>query len=753
MQKTKKRQDVFGTSQKRVGILFLSILLIFAYLLSTILRMQFCSYDTYQNKVFEQITTSSKLRAKRGQILDASGNVLAESITVWRVFVSPVDIKEAKKNTGIDYADTIASLLSPVLSMEYTTIYQKASNSSVIDETLKKNVDEETYERVVEIVQAHDLGDMVHTEAYDTRYYPGGDFLCHVLGFTGTDGQGLFGLEYQYDSLLTGTDGYYLYAKDANGNEMPNQYAGFIEAKNGASLITTIDSYLQQQLEYQLDDILATYEVQNRVTGVVMNVKTGAILAMATTNGFDCNSPYQLDSLYMNKLENAGLSEGSAEYKALKNELLYTMWSNKAISELYEPGSTFKIFTASVGVETGATTMEERYSCTGSLKIGGYNISCHKRGGHGSQFTFAFGLQNSCNPTMMTVAAEIGAERFYEYFKKFGYLEKTGIDLPSEATTIFHKPEQLGTTELATASFGQRFKVTILNQITAIACVANGGYLVTPYLVDSIVNADGSVAYVHTPAIKRQVISASTASQIADCLEKGVSGDGGAKNAYVAGYQVAAKTGTSQKFDILDENGNSYLRVGSCVAFAPSDNAEIAVIIVVDEPQHEKYGSIVAAPYISSFLEKALPYLECKGIYDEKCATYTTEDLVGQKTEMATAHLKEQGISYTVIGKGDTILSQVPSQGSVFQKNLGTVLLYTIDEETAVTSIPNVLGMDAQSATQAMLDAGLNIAIAGAKNYYIGKEVYVTAQSGQPGLIVQKGTVILLTFRHNDSPD
>ena len=338
-----------------------------------------------------------------------------------------------------------------------------------------------------------------------------------------------------------------------------------------------------------------------------MNVKTGAILAMATSSPFDCNAPFALDDLSLAKLDGTGLAKDSEEYAKLKSELLYTMWRNKATSELYEPGSTFKIITAATALDLGVVTPTDTFDCTGALQIGGYSISCHKRGGHGHGFSFAYGLQQSCNPTLMQVGARIGAERFYDYFVKFGYLEKTGIDLPSEVTGLFHKKEAIGTTELATASFGQRFKVSIIGQLTAIAAVANGGELVTPYLVERILDPEGNVVFTHETEVRRQVVSREAAGTVSAILEEGVSGTGGARNAYVKGYKVAAKTGTSQKFDVLDANGNSFLRVGSCVAFAPSDEPEIAAIIVVDEPQTAKYGAIVAAPYISSLLTSVLP--------------------------------------------------------------------------------------------------------------------------------------------------
>lgn len=748
------RYDALGTTRKRVFILITSFFLLMGFLAARILVMQVFSYDKYQQKVLNQVTTTSHLRARRGTIYDGSGNVLAESKTEWRVFLSPVDIRDCSKKAGRDYAGEISRDLSDLLGIPYEKIYAKASNSRVLDETILKKADEETYQKIITLIKEKEYGDMVHTETYYSRSYPSSDLFCHVLGFTGSDSQGLFGLEYQYDDVLAGTDGHYLYAKAANGNELPNQYIGYVPSVDGDSIITTLDTYLQEQLLYQLNETKATYDAQNRVTGVVMNVQTGAILAMATTDGFDCNSPYELSELYRRKLEASGYAAGSEEYKKLKTEYLYTMWSNKPVTELYEPGSTFKIITACAGIETGATTMQDRYSCSGSLAIGGYNISCHKRGGHGSGFTFAYGLQNSCNPTMMKVAEKIGADRFYDYVKKFGYLEKTGIDLPSEASSIFHDRKALGVTELATASFGQRFKISIIQQITAVACAANGGKLVTPYLVDRVVDPNGQIVFQHETQVRRQVISEETSRLVAECLEGGVSGDGGAKNAYVPGYKVAAKTGTSQKFDILDENGNSYLRVGSCVAFAPSDRPEIAVIIVVDEPQNGKYGSMVAAPYISGFLSKALPYLEHEAKYTEEDRTALVGSYAGMRVADAKKGITADGLTVRIVGDGDTVVAQSPAPNTTLLCSLGSVILYTTDgAEDAFVSVPGLVGMTAEDANRALIAAGLNVAYDGISNYYIGKESVVTSQSAERGLKVRKGTVIHLRFLYTDDKD
>ena len=740
------------TVRKRSAALLSAFLVFVLYLSYSIFSMQVLGYDKYQQKVLDQITTSSVMKAKRGYIYDRSMNVIATTKTVWRVFLSPVDIKEASDDNKTDFAALIADGLSSILSLSRDSIYQKAKQSKTIDVTLKKSVDETIYRKVTGFILENHLENMVHTEASYTRYYPMNDFAAQMIGFTGADNQGLFGLEYYYDSILSGSDGYYVYAKDAQGNEMPNGYINYVEPEDGNSLVTTIDRFMQEQLEYTIKEIEETFLVQNRVSGIVMNVKTGAILAMATTSAYDLNSPYELDALYQGKLDASGLKEGTEQYRAYKNELLYTMWQNKPVSDTYEPGSTFKIVTVAAGLETGAVSQSNHYNCTGSFPIGGYNISCHKRGGHGN-LSLSGALQQSCNPAMIQISASTGVEDFYQYVKAFGYLEKTGVDLPSEGTSIFHQKEAIGTTELATASFGQRFKVTPLQQITAIAAVANGGYLVTPYVVEHILDSQGNITYTHTTTVKRQVISSETASVVASMLEEGVSGDGGAKNAAVEGYKIAAKTGTSEKFDILDENGNSFLRIGSCIAFAPSDNAEIAILIVVDEPTTAKYGSMVAAPYIGDLMEVYLPYLGHENQSDTAQNDFTVGTYTGTSVEETAQKLKKEGVKVEIVGEGQMIRSQMPISGTVIDKNSGRVILYTGKEETQYVTVPDFVGKTPIEANQLIINNGLNLNAEGVKNYQIGLGATVIRQSILPGTRVPRGTLITLTFLYTDSED
>ena len=661
-------------TKRRATVVLTAFTLFAAYLVYSIFNLDFFMHEYYKQKTYDQITTSSPLLAKRGNIYDANMNLLATSSTVYRIFVSTKDIKSAKKEDGVDYARIIADGIAPIISKDPDTLYNKITKATVLDVTLKKSASEEEYKALLEFIKGSSLERLVFTEAQTSRYYPSGTLAAHVLGFVGSDGQGLYGLEYQYDDILRGKDGYYLYAKDAGGNALDTEYSEYTPAEDGSSIVTTIDSYVQSELEAILETVRVNHGVGNRVTGVVMDTTTGAILGMATSSPFDPNSPFELDAVSEEKLLASGYAEDSEEYKQYKVELLQTMWSNKAVSETYEPGSTFKIVTVSAALDSGVATPHDTFSCPGYREVGGFRIRCHKTTGHGSGFTLAYGLQMSCNPCMISLAERVGSNAFYRYVEKFGYLEKTGIDLPSEARTIFHKEENIGATELATASFGQRFKVSVINQLTAISSVANGGKLLTPYVVERIIDADGNTVMQHETEIRRQVISEEVAKTVSDILIEGVNEDGGAKNAAVLGYDIAAKTGTSQKFDVLDENGNSYLRIGSTVAYSVDGEKGISAIIVVDEPSSTvKYGSVVAAPYISALFEKILPYYEYKSSLPS--VEITVNDYVGKTLEEATAELKKAGIEYEVVGSGDTVLRQSPSGGDRITLPLSKIIL------------------------------------------------------------------------------
>lgn len=749
---TSKTASPLPMTRRRIRTIALVFLLAAAYLVVNLFRLQCLRYEHYKNKVYSQVTTSSALKAERGNIYDRNMNLLATTETVWRVFVSTRDIKKYIQKDGVPYDERIADGLSAILQVDRDGLLQKIRNSNVLDVTVKRGVKKETYDEVLRFITENHLEHLVFAEPQASRYYPNGTLFAHVLGFTGSDNQGLYGLEYRYDSDLAGKDGAYLYAKDANGNALPSEYTTYLEAEQGNSLITTLDSFVQRALESQLETIRINHDVQNRVTGVVMDVKTGGILAMATSSPFDPNFPYLLDDVSKVKLSKAGYVYGSEEYTKYKRELLEIMWSNKAISETYEPGSTFKIVTVAAGLDLGRAKMTDRFSCAGSYEVGGWRIKCHKVRGHGSGFPLSYGLQMSCNPTMMQLAERIGAADFYDYVTKFGYLQRTGIDLPSEARTIFHDPDRIGSTELATASFGQRFKVSVIAHLNAIAAIANGGASVAPHIVEKIVDTNGAALYSFSEPTAAQIVRPEVAREVAAVLEAGVSGDGGAKNAYVDGYKIAAKTGTSQKFDVLDEHGNSYLRIGSTVAFAPSDECGIAAIIVVDEPMSQvKYGSFVAAPYIAALFSEILPYLGYEPSSERE--TTTVGRFIDMSVDDAKRYAKEAGLSCEIIGKGTHVAAQVPEAGAQISTALSKILLYTDGEREPDILVPDCVGLTASDANHLLTDLGFNLHIKGIPLSRQTGDVKVVAQSLPSGERVPRGTVISLTVLSSEHED
>lgn len=741
-----------GIFAKRSIIILTVFAVVLLYLLGVIFKMQVFDYDFYQQEVINELTLGMPLTAKRGSILDAGGNVLATNKTVYLIFISPDDILDKKRETGEPYDEFIARRLSSILDIEYDTVFAKTQKEGRKYEEIKKGVEEEQKDEILQLVEDYDLDMMIYARAESTRYYPYGTLASHVIGFTGADNQGLFGLEQYYDSTLAGVDGKYITGVDAHGNEIPYDYSTYIPPVSGMNLHTTIDTYIQRELELQLATTAAESGAGARVAGIVMDVNTGAILAMAVNPAYDLNAPYVLDDLSLSRLAASVFKEGSEEYAKYKSELLYNMWNNKTISELYEPGSTFKPITAAMGMDLNlvhGTTMG--YACPGYHIVGGRRISCHKTTGHGGGFSFAYGLQQSCNPTMMQLADKIGTESFFTYFGAFGYFERTGIDLPSEANGIFHTQKGFGTVELATASFGQRFKVTMIQHITALAAIANGGYLVSPYLVSSVTDGEGHTVWAKEGSTRRRVISSDTAKELNAVLEEGVSGNGASKSAYVKGYKIAAKTGTSQKFD--DRTGqDTGKRVGSCVGYAPADNPSIISLIIVDEPSGSNvYGGTVAAPYIANLFGNILPYLGYEPSYTEdELEPTSVGKYVGLNVDYAQKQIENKGLTYRVYGSGKTVVSQVPASGTQLLEGLGTVILYT-DENTATqgVTVPDIVGKSVSEANQELINRGLNIRIDGP----VGTGAVAVSQSIPKGTKVPIGSVITVTYRYTDITD
>ncbi len=754
---SKLRSDSISTGAiRRSAVIGLLLIFLFSFLLIRVLFIQTVDFERFQSKVIDQLTTESVINAERGNIYDANGVLLATSVTTYRVFISPRGIANFDGKAGLaagETAENIARGLSQILGEKYGVTYdyviKQTGYKKYLDRTIARNVDEATTEKIRQFIDHNKYNDQIYAEATSTRYYPQETLAAHVIGFTSSDGSGLYGLELKYNEQLAGSSGKYITARDSYGNEMPYEYESYVPAKNGDSLITTIDAYVQAVLEEQLEATLIESGANNRTCGIVMEVNTGAIVAMAIAPSFDLNDPWILNDYSLKKLSSSNFPEGSDEYAALKRELLLTTWSNKAITEIYMPGSTFKIMTVAMTLEEKLANLTENFFCPGSHNVLGTRIRCHKIQGHLS-IDLAGGLKHSCNIVMMTLGARVGTSKFYDYVKQFGYLEKTGIDLPGESPSIFYQKNHFGDIDLAVSSFGQNFKITALQQITAVASVANGGYLVTPHIVDKIVDKDGKTVYQFENTVRRQVVSSEVCQTISKILEEGVSGEGGGRNAYVPGYRVAAKTGTSEKI-----GDNKDLRIGSCVAYAPADNPQYAVIIIVDEPSiGSSYGSVVAAPYVGRVMDKILPYLGVEAVYTEKelkNMAVSVPNFVHWSTALSTTYAESLDINIEIRGDGKYVTRQSPAAGSSMEQSSGRVILYTSNDipEKTIT-VPSVEGRTAAAANSMIINAGLNIKIEGTRNYLAGTGAVVVSQSPAAGSVVPEGTVVTVTFRYLD---
>ncbi len=778
----KQNRTDFKTTRK-LKFFFCAFLVLAGVIIGRLAYYQIKMYDYYQEKVLNQLTRQAEVNPERGTITDRNGNILATNKTVYNVILSPADIiatakKNAEKNAdkkddndvhysfvdeeyGISYngesvSELIAEALSKYLDVEKSEILEKAAKENRMYEVIKNGIESELAEKIEEFIAEFDLKREIYFVASSKRYYPYGDLAAHVIGFTNVDGVGIYGLEAYYNNLLEGTSGRYILAQDAQNHDMPFEYERFIEADDGYNIVTTLDIYIQYELENQLEKTFIESGAANRVTGIVMDPDTGDILAMATYPSFDLNDPRTLDEYSAAKLEAMNLAEGSKEYNEAYYTLLYQMWNNKAITETYEPGSTFKIITTAMAFEEAEVTPNDSFYCSGELYVDGWPrpIHCHKTDGHGA-VTFRVGLQQSCNPVLMTVAGRVGQEKFYEYFEAFGYTSKTGIDLPGEVSGIYSSYKDFTNVSLAVYSFGQTFKTTAIQQLRGICTVANGGYLVTPHFLAEIVDNDGNLIQSYKAENVRQVVSTETCETITDILEEGVATNGGAKNAYVKGYRVAAKTGTSEKRDEYDENGNTPYRVGSCAAYGPADDPQVAAIIIVDKPlAGAVYGSVVAAPYISSLMGYVLPYI---GIEPQ----YTTEELakldivlsnyVGATVEACETDLSWRGFKYEIVGNGSTVTAQIPAAGETISSDTGLLILYTGDAVPSDTvKVPNLMGMTAYNANNLAVTDGLNVIISGSTN---GTSATVIKQSIEAGTLVPRGTIIEIEVRYLDGTD
>lgn len=756
----------------RVNLAIAAVILVVAIIAARLLELCLFKFDEYQQKVIDQLTTEIKVSADRGLIYDANMNVLASNYTVYDISVSPSRINalvtESKfheiwtkyypDSPVTSLSDVISDFLSETLGLDKGAVSAKISKKKTLYATIKKGVDADTATRVREFVEKLGLDDQVFVKPASKRYYPYSSLASHTIGFTGTDNNGLYGIEYYYDEILSGTDGKYIIARDAYGNEMPFDYESYIEAVNGSSVVTTIDMRVQAVLEKYLKEASQRFGTQNGVSGIVMDVNTGAILAMGTYPDFDLNAPFDLSEYYQSILDASMLEENTPKYNEKLGTLRTEMWRNKSVNTVYMPGSTFKIITVATTLEEKLATLKDSFSCTGSYFVPGYNrpIHCHKLSGHGNQ-TYAEGLQNSCNPVMMQLAERIGEETFYDYFSNFGYLEKTGIDLPGEQKGVFYSESAFGPVDLACASFGQNFGISMLQHIVGISAAVNGGNLVVPHVLDKVIDAEGNVIESYGSSIRRQVISESTSKEIRTILGNLTATEQSSKYAYVAGYKVGAKTGTTEKTDKRDENGEATLRVGSCVAFAPADDPKYIILIVNDEPTYapgsgDQYGSNNAAPYAGMIFEEILPMLGLEPEYTEeelKSITINVGNYVGNSRSTAEYYLNALGCQYEFVGDGNKVTAQSPAAGASFTKSSGKITLYMGTEaQKSEYTVPDVVGMSAASANQLIINSGFAVKINGIKDFGLGADVRVLSQSPAAGTRLRVGEVVSISVAH-----
>ena len=736
----------------RVRLVMLMLGAAMAVLIVRLFYLQVVQADMWKEKASSQQMYSTSITATRGNIYDRNMKTLARSVTVWTVFISPAEMKEEQR-------ELVASGLSEILDVDYDMVYEKSLKTWRYNETIKKKVDNDTADAVTAFIQENDIRGIYLTEE-SMRYYPYGNLASTVLGFTGSDGSGAYGLEAYYNKALSGTDGVIASVRNAKGTAMPFSEQQIYDAEDGQSLVLTIDETVQHYLEKHLENAVQEHEVQNRAVGIVMNVKTGEILAMATKPDFDPNEPSAIydtttAEALAEQLEEAGGDEEKldAYYEAL-GEAQLAQWRNKAISDPYEPGSVFKLITASAALETGTVTGSTPFYCPGYIEVAGNRIACWKAGGHGN-LDFVGAIKGSCNPAFIMTGQALGAELFMEYLDKFGLYDVTGVDLPGEATSIMHSRETMlneNMASLSSASFGQTFKVTALELMTAVNATVNGGYLMQPYVVSQVLDSDGNVISSTEPVVVRQVISEETSALVASYAEQVVSGEGGSgARAAVPGYRIGGKTGTSQK---LDQEGDETIL--SFYGFAPADDPEIAVLVMLDEPQkNNQYGSVIAAPVVGNVLADILPYLGFEPSYTEEelsSADMATPYLINYGLQEAQSTLVQAGLEYRVVGSGTTVVGQTPGAAMPIPGG-GTVVLYTEEGEKTTASVPYVIGKTGNEANRLILNAGFNIKIEGESLEHEG--CVAVAQSIEAGENAEIGTVITVTFevQGNALPD
>lgn len=782
-ERSAEKPRVLNSSAKQLIVLGL-IVLSSVYVGGYLLKYSILDGDKWRMLATDQQLSTVVMKANRGSIYDANGTVLAQSSTVWDITISPHNIENANTKAKEEYAkesakliekgetpepyveraELIAKGLSEILGADYEKIKLACTDYNNQYYIVQRKVEKPEANEVTAFMNENGLNsDDIYLWPTSKRYYPNGSLASNIIGFTNFDGDGVYGLEAYYDDYLSGTDGKAVYAIAADGRELQNSSDAYYSAVDGYSLVLTLDEVLQHYLEKNLELCVSQHQVINRACGIIMNCKTGAVLAMATAPSFDLNSPSEITSSYdlqiLSEMEASGATE--EEIDAKKAVLREQQWKNKAITELYYPGSVFKTVTCASALEEEVVSQSSTFVCNRVEVVAGTPIKCWATYAHGT-LTLQEAITKSCNPSFIQIGQRLGADKFCDYFEAFGFTEPTGIDLPGESRSLYVSRANMGLVELASSSFGQTNKVTPIQMTTALCAIVNGGYLVTPYVVDKVLDADGNVVKTTETRIKRQVISEETSAQMREILETVVNTNGGS-NAYINGYRIGGKSGTTEKIDEYnaaggDANGAEMTFVPSFAAFAPADDPQIVMLVMADTPTGTQYyGSAVAAPVVSAVLKEGLPHL---GIYP----TYTAEELakmdaavpyvLGMESQRAEARLNAEGFEVRYVGdttSGATVSTQIPASGSSIPKGSTVVLYFGSGTELESGTIPDVTNMTVAEANEKIVNAGFNIKISGgaADN----ANAVATAQYPLGGTEAYLGNVVEVTFQVNGYSD
>lgn len=737
----------------------------FIVLAAKLYDIQIVHHDEYEAAAIAQQVRETTVSAARGMLYDRNGRILAISAGVDTIYISPAEIER-----GHEDAEAIAKGLSEILGVDYETILKRAQNTKSWYEVVARKVEPEVSEKVREF-KAEGGYSGIKIEADTKRYYPNGSLASHVIGFVGLENKGLGGIEARYDSLLSGKNGYVMRSTTAAGTDMLySSYEDYVDAEDGQSLSLTIDSTIQYYIEKHLAQAVADYDIQNGAAAICMEVDTGAILSMASLGNFDLND-YQTISAEA-EAEIRAAAQSDEEYNELYSLAQQLQWRNKAISDTYEPGSTFKIITLAMALEEGVVSENSSFYCGGSMNVLGRGspLKCWKYGGHGSQ-SLTQAVQHSCNVAFVNIGQLVGEEKFYEYAEGFGFIDrtqdtsqqltaKTGIDLGGESGSIwwsedvFCNPENLS--QLAAASFGQTFNITPIQLITAVSACVNGGRLMKPYLVQSVEDSEGNIVSQTEPELVRQVISEETSATVRKILEQvvGDQKEGTGHNAYVAGYRIGGKTGTSTK--TTEEIAGNKEYIVSFIGFAPADDPEIAILVLLDDPSSESgiyiSGGQMAAPVVGKMMADILPYLGYEPEYKDaelENIDRPVPEVAGMSLAEAQRALTESGFKSRIIGEGDTVTDQLPRSGVVIASG-SEVLLYA-GQSPAPTqeTMPDVRGLSYAEAVERLGDIGVYLSSGNSSTD--AANLIVSGQSIAPGTAVEHGTVVDVTLYLNDT--